>query len=181
MELKPQDLLVAIKVFTLGNSSWSQRLLSQTLGMSVSEINSALKRATMARLLCKLPTVPNKYTAVPESLYEYLVHGAKYSFPANRGTLTRGVPTGMINPHSTNFSEIGVEDILVWPSPNGKKRGIGIEPLFPSVPDLVGRKENQQMYTLLALFDLIRIGRNREKTVAVKRLSELFLGNSKND
>ena len=88
--LKPQDVYVALKIAAgrSGRAPYAQ--LAGELGMSPSEVHASVKRAQQARLLHgpELDDRPNF-----AALEEFLVHGLKYVFPAERGEFTRGVPT----------------------------------------------------------------------------------------
>ena len=90
MTLKPQDLLVSLKLWVSRGQRWTYPLLATSLGMSVSETHGAVKRAVAAGLLAGggLDARPNA-----DALREFVVHGAKYAFPASPGGLTRGMPT----------------------------------------------------------------------------------------
>ena len=50
MILKPQDILVMLKLLAIGGTDWSYNSLALALNMSQSEIHAAIKRATMAGL-----------------------------------------------------------------------------------------------------------------------------------
>ena len=65
-----------------------------------------------------------------------------------------------------------IEDDYVWPHPNGTVRGIGVEPLHPSVP--FAAMQDAKLYEMLALFDALRVGRARERGMAHKRLPLLI-------
>jgi len=56
----------------------------------------------------------------------------------------------------------------VWPWPEGNTRGIGLEPLYKSVPRAALRDPN--LYQFLALVDAIRDGRARERKIAERDL-----------
>ena len=56
----------------------------------------------------------------------------------------------------------------VWPWPNGDTRGVGLEPLYKSVPRAALR--DPALYQLLALVDAIRDGRARERNLAERDL-----------
>ena len=45
MALKPQDLLVALKLWVGRDQAWTYPLLARSLGISVSEAHGAVKRA----------------------------------------------------------------------------------------------------------------------------------------
>ena len=105
------------------------------------------------------------------NLAEFALHGAKYAFPGVRLPLVVGVPTshrapafaGVFAPGSTEF---------VWPHPNGSVRGVGVEPLHPSVP--FAAMQDAKLYEMLALFDALRVGKARERGMALERLQALI-------
>ncbi len=104
-----------------------------------------------------------------QALEEFLVHGVKYSFPAERGSLTRGVPTAYAAPPlNAIISASESEHPPVWPDPQGSARGYKMEPLYESVPKAA--KQDKDLYELLALVDAIRDGRARERTLAADYL-----------
>ena len=90
MALKPQDVYVALKIVAAKLQRASYSRLAEELVMSPSEVHASVKRAQLAHLLhgAKMHDRPNL-----GALEEFLVHGLKYVFPAERGELTRGVPT----------------------------------------------------------------------------------------
>jgi hypothetical protein len=101
-------------------------------------------------------------------LEEFLVHGLKYSFPAEHGEVTRGIPTSYAA--EPLKSEIAVSNDLppVWPWHDGNTRGVGLEPLYKNVPRAALR--DPALYQLLALVDAIRDGRARERNLAERDL-----------
>jgi hypothetical protein len=107
----------------------------------------------------------------PRQLAEFALHGAKYAFPADKTGMTIGVPTSHSAPVFAGVFAPGSDD-YVWPHPNGKVRGIGVEPLHPSVP--YAAMQDERLYELLALFDALRVGRARERGMAAKRLPALI-------
>lgn len=105
------------------------------------------------------------------NLAEFAVHGAKYAFPANRLPVAVGVPTSHSAPAFAGVFASGSDD-WVWPHPNGTARGQGLEPLHPSVP--FAAMQDAGLYEMLALFDALRVGRARERGMALKRLPLLI-------
>lgn len=105
------------------------------------------------------------------NLAEFALHGAKYAFPAVRLSLTVGVPTSHSAPAFAGVFAPGSTD-FVWPHPNGSVRGVGVEPLHPSVP--FAAMQDAKLYELLALFDALRVGKARERGMALERLSALI-------
>ena len=50
MVLKPQDILVVLKLVSMGQRPWSYAWLAVQLGMSPSQLHAAVKRSLAARL-----------------------------------------------------------------------------------------------------------------------------------
>ena len=104
-------------------------------------------------------------------LAEFALHGAKYTFVADKMPSTIGVPTSHSAPAFAGVFAPGSED-FVWPHPNGTVRGVGVEPLHPSVP--FAAMQDAKLYEMLALFDALRVGRARERGMALERLQALI-------
>lgn len=105
------------------------------------------------------------------NLAEFALHGAKYAFPAEKLPLVAGVPTSHSAPAFAGVFAPGSTD-FVWPHPNGPVRGVGVEPLHPSVP--FAAMQDARLYELLALFDALRVGKARERGMALERLQALI-------
>jgi len=105
------------------------------------------------------------------NLAEFAVFGAKYAFPADKLPVSVGVPTSHSAPAFAGVFAPGSDD-WVWPHPNGTVRGQGLEPLHPSVP--FAAMQDPKLYEMLALFDALRVGRARERGMALKRLPLLI-------
>lgn len=105
------------------------------------------------------------------NLAEFALHGAKYAFPGVRLPLSVGVPTSHSAPAFAGVFAPGSTD-FVWPHPNGSVRGVGVEPLHPSVP--FAAMQDAKLYEMLALFDALRVGKARERGMALERLQALI-------
>ena len=106
-----------------------------------------------------------------KQLADFALYGAKYAFVADKEPMTIGVPTSHSAPAFAGVFAPGSDD-FVWPHPNGTVRGIGVEPLHPSVP--FAAMQDAKLYEMLALFDALRVGRARERGMAHKRLPLLI-------
>ena len=131
--------------------------------MSQSEVHASIRRAETARLYD-----PHRGRVLRSSLFEFLVHGLKYAFPAIRGSSTRGMPTGYAVPPLNHLIQGASGDVPVWPDPEGEVRGYEFAPLYRSVPKAACA--DPELYELLALVDAIREGRAREVTLAIQEL-----------
>jgi hypothetical protein len=105
------------------------------------------------------------------NLAEFAVHGAKYAFAAERLPVAVGVPTSHSAPAFAGVFAPGSDD-WVWPHPHGTARGQGLAPLHPSAP--FAAMQDAKLYDMLALFDALRVGRARERGMALKRLPLLI-------
>ena len=167
MGVRPQDILVLLKMVAMGNRSWKQSDLADGLALSRAEVSNSLDRSAQVGFLDEQKRVPQK-----GALLEFISYGLKYVFPAKPGPLCRGVATSHSAPPLANkiVSEPG--DAYVWPSAEGDVRGQAIEPLYHSVPKAV--KNDPLLHEMLALVDGIRVGRARERKIAMEELQRRF-------
>lgn len=165
MYLKPQDVVVLIKLLEYEHRRPPYAQIARELFLSASEVHASVQRAKRAHLLvgADLNETPNK-----PALEEFLIHGLKYAFPPERGELTRGVPTGYAAEPLKSRISAGTESPPVWPFPEGKTRGYSFAPLYKTVPKAALR--DPFLYEMLALIDAIRDGRSREQHIAEEEL-----------
>jgi hypothetical protein len=165
MNLKPQDVVVALKLCAYPDARPAMSVIANDLSLSPSEVHGAIRRLRASRLLHgpNLKDRPNI-----SALEEFLIHGLKYAFPAEHGEVTRGIPTSYAA--EPLKSEVSMSNDLppVWPWREGNTRGVGLEPLYKSVPQAALRDSN--LYQFLALVDAIRDGRSRERKIAEREL-----------
>ncbi len=175
MELKPQDIVVVLKLLASGFKPWSYSGLGEELSMSASHVFNSILRSQGARLLDGFTPHPAEKArgAFGETnsanLKEFLIYGVKYSFPVTRGGPTRGVPTAE---GASPLKERFVESFPlppVWPYAEGNVRGLEFSPLYRNVPQASLR--DPQLYKLLVLVDAIREGRARERELAIDQLT----------
>lgn len=165
--LKPQDLLVALKLAVLGQKSAPYAELAMALGMSGSEVHASVGRLKAARLAVM---DEDRLVVVKAALQEFVLHGARYAFPATLGTSTRGMPTGYAAaPLSLLLTQ--PDDLPpVWPDAQGTRRGVALYPLYPTAP--LAARNDSKLYETLVLFDAIRGGAARERQLAIKLMGE---------
>ena len=165
--LKPQDLVVALKLVALKGQWLPYAALGEALCMSRFEAHAAVQRLMAARLVVEVDGQPSPVMA---ALRQFVVFGAPYVYPAVRGEMTIGFPTAHgVAPLKTKMV-VSNEPLPVWPHPEGKARGQGILPLYENLP--LAAKEDSALYELLALFDALRAGQAREREMAKKILEE---------
>lgn len=166
MNLKPQDVLVALGALTKLPVSSTYQERAWQLAMSSSEIHAADRRLNAAGLMAE-------GRPVRAALEEFLVHGLRYVFVPEHGSVVRGMPTAHAGP---GLSALFAADDLppVWPDPEGSMRGLSFSPLYRSVPEAARR--DSRLYELLALADALRGGRARERKLAADLLRQNLKG-----
>jgi len=170
--LRPQDLVVLLRLSLEAGDAPSYATLSAELSLTASEIHAAVDRAVTAQLARK--DERGKPRVVQEALRLFVQHGARYCFPATRGELTRGMPTLYAAPPLKDKIVQPNEPVPVWPSKSGPVRGMAFTPLYPTVPEAAQR--NPALYALLVLVDAIRGGSPRERALAIQMLDEQWAG-----
>jgi hypothetical protein len=147
---------------------WTYASLSKRVGVSASECNEAVKRAVTCGLLRK-PRIGNRPIPASRALLEFLIHGLKYVFPGEEGTLARGIPTAFAAPVLSQKLLSAGEHIYVWPDPRGNATGLTLKPIHKAVPFAV--RYDPIFYELIALIDAIRFGKIREVKIASEELT----------
>ncbi len=163
--MRPQDVVVLLKIFSLGEEEWLNKDLSKSLFISQSEISESLNRSVYAGLIGI-----DKKTIQKSALFGLLVYGLKYMFPAQAGTMAKGIPTAFTAP--ILIDDFPNENTLVWPDPKMETRGLLIEPLYPKLVEAV--KLDPMLYDLLALTDTFRVGNEKAVARAKELLSNIF-------
>lgn len=166
--LRPQDLVVLLRLSLERGTPPTYAALGSELGLTASEVHAGLERAVLAQLARK--DTSGKASVVREALKAFVQHGARYSFPATRGEMTRGMPTGYAAAPLKDKIVQPNEPAPVWPHRAGSVRGATLYPLYPTVPDAASR--NPALYELLVLFDAVRSGSPRERTIALQMFDE---------
>jgi DNA-binding Lrp family transcriptional regulator len=168
MKLALQPLDVPVALALLGHPRSTYPDISRRLHISLSTAHAAVKRLQSAGLVARFG---GRLRVDRTGLEEFLVHGGRYAFPAQRERKKRGVPTAHAAPVLTHDRDADVEPV-VWPSSRGSVIGAAITPLIPSAPIIA--EESRELYDLLALVDALRVGtaRDREaaKTLLARRL-----------
>ena len=139
--------------------------MAEALGLSQSEVSESVSRSKYSGLLD-----PTGKIVMKLALLEFIQYGLRYVFPQQPGPIVRGVPTA----HSASplKNEIQSSEAYVWPYGKGNVRGHSIIPLYVSVPEAALKDE--KLHELLALVDAIRVGRARERDIAIIELKKRF-------
>ena len=164
IQLKGFDVALAIRLLKPASTL---EVLAEELGMVASQVHASIKRLAVAGLV-----LPGTRKANRSALREFIEHGVRYAFPAQVGKQARGIPTA----HSAPLlaGQIDAMDAFVWPASDGDARVIGLTvvPLYPKAPLLAS--SSPDTYAILALVDVFRVGRARERALALPALEGLL-------
>lgn len=161
--MRPHDIVILLKIAAKGERSWYMKDLAFELGISASEISESINRSVIAGLIA-----PDKKKLMVLAILDFLEHGLRYVYPQKPGALVRGISTAHSAPPLNDH--IVSEEPYVWPYADGKVRGQAIEPLHPNVPEAC--EKDAGFYELMALCDTLRVGRVREKNIAIQKLKD---------
>lgn len=164
--MRPQDVVVLLKLIAGGEKKWEQNALAEELELSQAEISQSLSRSKYCGLLDH-----SKKCVMRNALYDFIVYGLKYVFPQQPGAVVRGIATAHSAYPLNEF--IQSEEKYVWPSATGNIRGQTVFPLYPNQVKAV--KKDARLYELCALLDAIRVGKSREVELAKNELKKIIL------
>lgn len=163
--IKPQDILILLKLCLMGDQSWRHMDLAIELGLSQTEVSFALERCRHSGFLDS-----SKKRVLKTALMEFLTYGLKYVYPVQAGAVSLGVPTAHSAAPLSARIRSDADDQYVWPYAGGQIRGQGIAPLYESVP--FAALNDPKLHELLALVDALRVGRARERGIAIEELEK---------
>ena len=175
MDLKPQDLLVLLKVVANPPQRWTYAALGAALTMSASETHASVKRAVASGLA--VARARGEWSPVRPNLLEFVLHGVRYVWPATPGPVKRGVPTSIgVEPLASQLA-VAPGNAPVWAHPTGSVKGPTLSPLYRTAPQAA--LADPALHRLLALLDALRTGHARERALAAKLMkTELMASNS---
>ena len=159
--LRGQDIVVLVRLLGVQPPVTIQQI-ADSLGMDVASVHRSLKRLEEVQLV-----LPDRRAAVPQAA-EFLSHGLRYVFPARFKGESRGVETAWAAAPLRDLLTSSDSPPPVWPHPDGRVRGIALEPLHPSVP--AAASIDPELHERLALVDALRIGDARVRREARRAL-----------
>ncbi|HRB80147.1 MAG TPA: hypothetical protein PKY86_08070 [Niabella sp.] len=161
--MRPHDIVILLKIASRGDRPWMMKDLSIELSISAGEVSESLHRSALAGLISQ-----DKTRLMKLSIVDFLEHGLRYVYPQQPGAKVRGMPTAHAAPPLNG--DILSDEPYVWPYGEGTVRGESIEPLHPKVPEAC--LKDPVFYEYMALCDALRVGKVREKNMAVQELKK---------
>jgi hypothetical protein len=165
--MRPQDIAILLKIIAKDGRPWQNKDLAAELFLSPAEISISLNRSDIGGLM----DYAQSKTVYRQSLMEFIEHGLRYVFPARPGTIVNGLYTAHSHPFMQQ--QFSSEMNYVWPDPRGEVRGLAIKPLYKD--QVKAAQLDPTLYLMLALLDVIRVGRVREMKVAIEELKKHIL------
>src|SRR6266542_936315 len=127
MDLRPQDVLVALKLAVEDCRGWQQRRIADELGISAGELSKSLRRLREAELVSA-----HELRTLRLQFLEFVKHGLRFVLPVKRRGVVRGIPTAYAAaPLRDQILSNGVVP-PVWPDPDGSVNGEAWDPLSKS-------------------------------------------------
>ncbi len=162
----PNDLNSDDEGVTYEARPWTYESLGSMLDMSPSRIFESLERLSASGLYHGKGL---RGRIDKGALLQFILHGARYVYPAIKGGIARGIPT------ASSSSLFNSKDLIqqtekepgyafVWSSPKGIARGASITPLCHQV--ISSYSKNVLLNMALVHFDVLRVGESRERKVA---------------
>jgi len=163
--MRPQDIVILLKIVLLGKRDWQFQDLSRSLYISGAEVSESLNRSRQAGLVDYNRKRVNKL-----SFLEFLQHGLPYVFPQAPGAMVKGIPAA--HSHPILQGNIISNNLYVWPDIEGKEYGQAIEPLYEN--QVKAARQDPELYAALAITDVLRAGKTREMHIALKYLKNIL-------
>jgi hypothetical protein len=163
--MRPQDIIVLLKIIAKGEIPWQGKDLAAELFISPAEISDSLQRSVMGHLLNS-----EKKKVYRQTFLEFIEYGLHVVFPVLPGTMENGLYTAHSHPFMQQFftSELN----YVWPDAEGIERGLSIQPLYKEA--VKAARVDAVLYEMMALLDVVRVGRVREFKIAMEELKRLI-------
>jgi DNA-binding Lrp family transcriptional regulator len=166
MQLQPTDIAIACFLGRMPGATYAS--IAGGLGVSVSTAHKGADRLIHSGLVQEFGRRVNR-----RALLEFIEHGVRFAFPAEIGEKRRrGVPTAHAGPDLAG--QIVADEAFVWPDASSDVVGKTIEPLYDKAPTL--RDRCPDVYAMLANVDAVRIGRSRERLLAMQALRQRLYG-----
>ena len=129
--LKPQDLVILLKLAIEPVQARQQQEVARVVGVSQAEVSLSLRRCSESHLYEPV----EKRVRVPH-LIELLAHGVKYFYPAVLKGQGRGFKTAWAAPPLSEKLKIEQDSSPpVWAHEKGDTLGQVVIPIYRSVPD----------------------------------------------
>ena len=164
--LKGQDIVVLAALMDGANPTETYAALGKRVHLSAAETHATVRRLEESSLLGAARRILRR------NALEFLVHGIRYAFPLRPvGIAAHGLATAHAAPVAKDaFAVTGL--IPVWRMSAGASFGQAFEPLYATAPEAAA--QDAALYDRLAVIDMLRGGRLRERQFAERKIAEML-------
>jgi len=171
--LKPQDIIIALKLCVLKENNWKYNSLAAELHISPSEAHSGVKRLKKCSLLAELSmSIDSKgeKAILPDkqNIVEFLTSGIRYVFPTEMTAPLKGIPTAEGVSHLFPDMQNPEKLTPVWGFETADYYGVGIKPLYKTLPRAA--LDDFPLYELAAITDALRSDSVKLRDTAAEKL-----------
>ena len=177
--LKSQDVMIILKIVSMGPREWKYSEVALELHMSPSEVHAGVKRLKNCALLTELSLgvggIEQKLH-IPDidCLKEFIQSGIRYVFPAIYSQPAKGLPTSYGVEHLFEGFNFTGGFIPVWELDVGEYTGAALKPLYSSAPKAA--MDDFRLYELLALADAMRTDDDKLRDFAWEKMNVMLGG-----
>lgn len=137
--MKSQDIVVLLKLISLqdqelergserlrsesiGGDPYAVRNLENLTGISKTEIAQSIKRS-VASGIARKDNAKNEPRPHRRNLFNFIIHGLRFVFPANPASMQRGIPTAFAALCSKDCSSVAEATTTCGHTPKGERWG----------------------------------------------------------
>ena len=163
--IEASDIYVLAGLLEADGLGLSRRELGRRLASNHMKVQRAIERLAAADLCDPKSGSPHR-----GNVETFAAHALRFVAPVDLGPLVTGVPAAWAAEPLVERIASDVEPPPVWPSARGSVRGQALEPLDQAAPEAV--QQWPELREQLALFDALRAGDLRVRSVATKLLTD---------
>ena len=162
------------------NEIFSVRGLGSSLGISKTEIAASLRRCVESNLL----SISNSYDVVSlvdlnwkvnqKALFNLIKYSIPHLYPPKLLGFDIGIPTGFSGPALSEEVTSAGNTKIIWSSEHGDAYGQVLDPIYKTVA--YAAYQDEFVYKCFTLIDAYRLGKAREKDIAISLLEKTILG-----
>ncbi|UBM57463.1 hypothetical protein LAG90_11600 [Marinilongibacter aquaticus] len=149
------------------NIPLTNKEMAYNLQLSESEISESLRRSEYSGLIRDV----SMKSVNKQAFLDFLIYGLRYVFPTRPSGIGRGYATAHTAPPLNE--KIVSDENYIWEHPEGNVRGLIIEPLYKTIPNII--KSNTFIYELLTLTDGLRTGNSRVFNLSAELIKNRIL------
>lgn len=159
---------------------FSVRSLGASLGISKTEVSASLRRCSESNLLFLINnhgviSLANlNWKVNKKAIFNLIKHAVPYLYPPKLLGFDIGIPTGFSGPALSEEVTSAGNSKIIWSSEYGEAYGQVLEPIYKTIA--FASYQDEFVYNCFSLIDAYRLGKAREKDIAINLLEKKILG-----